>query len=38
MIPLMKEMMKDHPDFVALLVSLQTNIVGHTNSAHGETN
>jgi flagellar biosynthesis/type III secretory pathway M-ring protein FliF/YscJ len=38
MIPLMKEMMKDHPDFVALLVSLQTNIIGHTNSAHGETN
>jgi hypothetical protein len=29
-------MMKDHPDFVALLVSLQTNIVGHTNSAKGK--
>jgi hypothetical protein len=32
----MKEMMKDHPDFVALLDSLQKNIIGHTNSAKGK--
>lgn len=36
MLPLMKIMMKDHPDYVALLVKLENNIMGDTFSAQGD--
>lgn len=37
MLPLMKELMKDHPDYVRLLTSLERNIMGNEMiSAQGE--
>lgn len=36
MLPLMKEMMKDHPNYVMLLEQLENNIIGKMVSADGK--
>lgn len=36
MLPLMKEMMREHPDYVRLLDQLERNIIGNTTSSDGE--
>lgn len=36
MLPLMKEMMKDHPNYIQLLEQLENNIIGKTSPADGK--